>query len=40
MTVVEFLNYLLRGKDTSELAHDLAWVYGSRQAAADRRART
>jgi hypothetical protein len=39
VTVVEFLNYLLRGKDTRQLAQDLAWVYGSRQAAAKRRAR-
>jgi len=40
MTVTDFLNYLLRGKDTSQLAHDLAWVYGSRQAAAERRSRS
>jgi hypothetical protein len=38
MTVIEFLEYLLRGKDTNQLAHDLAWVYGSRQAAAQRQA--
>ena len=40
MTVIDFLNYLLRGEDTSQLAHDLAWVYGSRQAAAERRSRS
>jgi len=39
MTVIEFLDYLLRGKDTHQLAADLAWVYGSRQAAVERRAR-
>lgn len=39
MTVTEFLNYLLRGKDTHKLAYDLARVYESRQAAAERRAR-
>jgi hypothetical protein len=38
VTVIEFLEYLLHGEDTSQLAHDLAWVYGSRQAAAERRA--
>jgi hypothetical protein len=40
MTVTELINYLLlRGKDTRELAYDLAWVYESRQAAAERRVR-
>ncbi|MET0628254.1 MAG: hypothetical protein ABW033_07350 [Acidimicrobiia bacterium] len=39
MTVIEFLNYLLRGQDTGKLAADLAWVYESRQVAAARRAR-
>ncbi|MET0895012.1 MAG: hypothetical protein ABWY77_02085 [Acidimicrobiia bacterium] len=37
MSVTEFLDYLIRGKDTSGLALDLAWVYESRQAAAARR---
>ena len=37
MTVIEFLNYLFRGSDTKQLAADLAWVYESRQAAANRR---
>jgi hypothetical protein len=40
MTVKEFLEYLVRGRDTRELAYDLAWVYESRQAAAVRRTRT
>jgi hypothetical protein len=39
MTVIEFLNYLLRGQDTGKLAADLAWVYESRQVAAARRTR-
>lgn len=39
MTVIEFLEYLFRGRDTRELALDLAWVYESRQAAATRRTR-
>ena len=37
MSVTEFLNYLFRGQDTSNLALDLAWVYETRQASAVRR---
>ena len=39
MTVIEVLNYLVRGQDTGKLAADLAWVYESRQDSAARRAR-
>jgi hypothetical protein len=39
MTVIEFLNYLLRGQDTGKLAADLAWAYELRQVAATCRAR-
>jgi hypothetical protein len=38
MTVMEFLDYLVRGKDTRQLASDLAWVYAARQSSAARRA--
>jgi hypothetical protein len=38
MTLTDFLNYLWRGKDTDQLALELAWVYETRQATAIRRA--
>ena len=34
MTVFEFLEYLFKGRDTRDLALDLAWVYEARQASA------
>ncbi len=37
MTVIEFLEYLFKGRDTRDLALDLAWVYEARQASAVRR---
>lgn len=37
MTIIEFLDYLFKGRDTRDLALDLAWVYEARQASAARR---